>query len=151
VNGEAAPEGRVADAMVTCPKTYGPDSGIKAIEKLFQDEHVHMALIVSGFGRLLTTIERSDLASVRSSDVPVVTLGTLAGRTVGPSDSLDAAAVTLLREKRRRLAVVDDSGLLLGLLCLKKDGAGYCSDESTLQRANEEERLDNAHPTLGER
>jgi hypothetical protein len=30
--------------------------------------------------------------------------------------------------------VIDESGGLLGLLCLKKDLAGYCSDESIRQR-----------------
>jgi hypothetical protein len=45
--------------------------------------------------------------------------GSLGGRTAGPADPLGAAAATLLREGRRRLAVVDDSGRLLGLLCLK--------------------------------
>jgi hypothetical protein len=131
---------RVADAMVACPKTHGPDSGITEIDALFEDEHVHMALIVAADGRLLTTLERSDLGAVPSRAVPVVTLGTLAGRTVGPSDPLDAATATLLRQGRRRLAVVSDSGRLLGLLCLKKDGTGYCSDESIRARAAEAER-----------
>ena len=41
----------------------------------------------------------------------------------------------LLRERRRRLAVVGEGGRLLGLLCLKKDGTGYCSDEGIWERA----------------
>jgi hypothetical protein len=40
-----------------------------------------------------------------------------------------------VRERRRRLAVVDESGRLLGLLCLKKDQCGYCSDEGIRERA----------------
>jgi len=32
-------------------------------------------------------------------------------------------------------AVVDDRGILLGLLCLKKDGTGYCSDDGVQRRA----------------
>jgi hypothetical protein len=35
----------------------------------------------------------------------------------------------------RRLAVVDCSGRLLGLLCRKNSGTGYCSDEGIRQRA----------------
>jgi len=137
VNAEALPEKRVAGAMVTCPKTHGPESGVKEINALFKDEHVHLALIVGAVGRLLTTIERSDLASVRSSALPVVTSGTLEGRTVGPSDSLVATTPTFPRQGRRRLAVVDHSGRLLGLLCLRKDATGYCSDESTPARSNQ--------------
>ena len=125
---------RVADAMVTCPKQHRPDSEAEEIRALFEDEHVHMALIVAADGRLITTIERSDLAAAASSSASVGELGTLVGRTVGPLDILDAVTAALLRERRRRLAVVDDSGRLLGLLCLKRDGTGYCSDESVRER-----------------
>jgi hypothetical protein len=127
--------GRVADAMVTCAKTHGPRSGLAAIRAFFEDEHVHMALIVAADGRLVTTIERPDLRAATSDSAPVVKLGTLDGRTARPADPLGAATAALLREGRRRLAVVDASGLLRGLLCLKKDGTGYCSDEGIRERA----------------
>jgi CBS domain-containing protein len=94
-----------------------------------------MALIVATDGRLVTTIERSDLAAAIPDSAPAGELGTLAGRTVRPTDPLDAATAAMLRERRRRLAVVDDSGLLLGLLCLKENGTGYCSDEGIRERA----------------
>lgn len=126
---------RVADVMVRSPKTHGPGSRLEMIRAFFEDDHVHMALIVAMDGRLITTIERSDLAV----EVPGFTLarelGTLAGRTAGPTDALDAVTAALLRERRRRLAVVDGSGLLLGLLCLKKDETGYCCDEDIRERA----------------
>ena len=134
---ETPAEGRVADAMVTCPKTHGPGIGLAKIRALFEDDHVHMALIVAADGRLVTTIERADLAAATSSFAPVAKLGTLIGRTAGPADPLAAATATLLRQGRRRLAVVDHSGRLLGLLCMKKDRTGYCSDEGIRQRAQE--------------
>lgn len=115
------------DAWPRIPAREGPG--------LFEHDHVHMALIVAPNGRLVTTIERPDLTAATSSSTPVAKLGTLIGRTVGPADPLGAATATLLRERRRRLAVVDDSGRLLGLLCLKKDGTGYCSDEGIRERA----------------
>lgn len=121
--------------MVTCPKMHGPGSGLETIRAFFEDDHVHMALIVAADGRLVTTIERPDLAAAASGSAPVAKLGTLCGRTVAAADPLDAAAAMLLREGRRRLAVVDDSGRLLGLLCLKRDGSGYCSDEGIRERA----------------
>ncbi|HXW86982.1 MAG TPA: hypothetical protein VEJ42_01860 [Streptosporangiaceae bacterium] len=93
-----------------------------------------MALIVAPDGRLATAIERRDLAAAPSCSVPVAELGTLIGRTAGPADPLAAATAALLREGRRRLAIVDDSGRLLGLLCLKNDGTGYCSDEGIRAR-----------------
>lgn len=127
----------VADVMVRFPKTHGPGSRLAEIRAFFQDDHVHMALIVDPDGRLVTTIERSDLASARPDSTPAREFGTLAGRTVAPADQLDATTAALRRERRRRLAVVDEGGRLLGLLCLKKDGTGYCSDEGIRERARQ--------------
>jgi CBS-domain-containing membrane protein len=127
---------RVADAMVTCPKTHGSDSSVAEVRALFDDDHVHIALIVAE-GRLITTIERPDLAAATSSSTPTAELGTLVGRTVGPSYPLDAAMAALTRERRRRLAVVDRFGRLLGLLCLKRDGKGCCTDVGIRARASE--------------
>jgi CBS-domain-containing membrane protein len=126
---------RVADVMVMCPKTHAPDAELDDILALFEDDHVHMALIVGTDGRLVTTIERSDLVPRPSSSTPVAALGTLRGRTVGPTNTVAAATAVLLRDGRRRLAVVDGSGRLLGLLCLKRDGTGFCSDEGISARA----------------
>ena len=69
--------------MVTCPKTHGPGSGLEKIRAFFEDDHVQVALIVATDGRLVTTIERSDLAAATSSSAPVAKLGTLIGRTAG--------------------------------------------------------------------
>ena len=139
----AAPEccgaDRVADVMVTTPKTHGPRCGLQTIGRFFEDDHVHMALVVAADRRLVTTIERSDLAAAKPGARCAADLGTLVGRTVAPSTSVAAVRETLLREGRRRLAVVDGSGRLLGLLCVKRDGARFCSDEGI--RARAEERL----------
>lgn len=132
---QATTGNRVADVMVRFPKTHGSGSGLEEIRAFFGDDHVHMALIVAADGRLVTTIERSDLAAAIPDSTLARELGTLTGRTTGPVDPLDAATAALLRGRRRRLAVIDDSGRLLGLLCLKKDETGYCSDEGIRGRA----------------
>ena len=108
---------------------------LAAIRAFFTDDHVHMALIVAADGRLVTTIERPDLAAARSGSARAAELGALVGRTARPADPLGAATAMLLRQGRRRLAVIDESGRLLGLLCLKKDGTSYCSDEGIRERA----------------
>jgi CBS domain-containing protein len=126
----------VSDVMVTIPKTHGPDVSLEEIRELFADDHVRMALVVDASGRLLTTIERQDLiAAAAPSSTRIARLGTLVGRTVGPSTLLSAATATLLHARKRRLAVVDDRGRLVGLLCLKRDGTGFCSDEGVRRRA----------------
>jgi hypothetical protein len=131
--GDARSGQFVADAMISCPKTHYLGTTADEIRAFFEDDHVHMALIVRTDRRLVTTIERADL----SAGPPVLTLaaefGTLTGRTAGPGQKLEAVTAGLLRERRRRQAVVDDCGRLLGLLCLKKDGSGYCSDDNIRQ------------------
>ncbi len=124
--------------MVTAAKTHGPECRPQTIRECFEDDHVHMALVVAADGRLVTTIERSDLAEATPVARCAAELGTLVGRTVAPSQAVAAARESLLHHGRRRLAVVDASGRLLGLLCLKRDGTGFCSDEGI--RAGAEER-----------
>ena len=128
---------RVADVMVSSPKTHAAGSRLAVIRAFFEDSHVHMALIVAADGRLITAIERADLAGTMPADTPARKLGTLTGRTAGPQDPLDAVTAALLQGRRRRLAVVDDAGRLVGLLCLKKNETGYCSDEGIRERARQ--------------
>jgi CBS domain len=135
-----AAQARVADGMVTCPKTHSPDYGLGTVRAFFADDHLHMLLIVANDGRLITTIERHDLAAITSNSLPVTKLGTLIGRTVRPTDPLGAATAMLLRQGRRRVAVTDEFGRLHGLLCLKKDRTSYCTDAGIRERA-EHERL----------
>lgn len=132
---QAVTGGRVADVMVRYPKTHGPAATLADIRAFFADDHVHMALIVATDGRLVTVIERSDLAAAAPDSTPAGKLGTLTGRTAGPADPLDTVTATLLRQHRRRLAIVDASGRLAGLLCLKRDGTGFCSDAGIRARA----------------
>lgn len=139
---------QVADAMVTCPRTHGSQARLEDIRAFFEDDHVHMALIVADDGRLVTTIERPDLAEAVSGSAPVASLGTLVGRTARPADLLDATTATLLRQRRRRLAVTDSSGRLIGLLCLKKTGTGYCSDDDINARRGLHPRYQHAASLL---
>jgi CBS-domain-containing membrane protein len=121
--------------MIRFAKTHNARSRLAEIRAFFADDHVHMALIVDPDGLLITTIERPDLAIPVSGCARAGELGTLTGRTARPTDPLGVTTVALLRAGRRRLAVVDESGRLIGLLCLKKSGAGYCSDEGIRDRA----------------
>ena len=126
--------------MVTCSKIHGPEAKTESIVALFEDDHDHLALIVANDGRLLTTIERSDLVDLDPASSMAARTCTLVGRTIGPHDSIKTATTMLRFERRRRLAVVSESGELVGLLCLNKDRTGYCSDENI--RAREAGRLE---------
>jgi CBS-domain-containing membrane protein len=125
----------VKDAMITCPKTLPPDSSVEEVRGFFTDDHVHLALLVDSSGRLLTTLERSDVPAEAPRNAQASGFGMTVGRTVEPQRSLGAATAALQSAGRRRLAVVDDEGKLLGLLCLKRTGLGYCSDAGVAARA----------------
>jgi CBS-domain-containing membrane protein len=139
--GEPHPAGarRVGEAMLRDPKTHNASTTLSELEALFADEHVHMALIVAPSRRLLATIERGDLLAGLPPETPAARLGTLRGRTVSPDAELAATTEALLGSGRRRLAVTDAAGELLGLLCLRRSGGGFCSDDDVGGRGAEAE------------
>ena len=123
------------EAMVLFPKTCPPTTTAAQARALFADDHVHALLVVDG-DRLLAVVEREDLLGTAGPDVPAHDLGRLEGRTVHPAAPLDPVADQLRAQGRRRMAVVDE-GRLLGLLCFKRSGRGFCSDADIAARSRE--------------
>ena len=126
--------------MVTRPSIRGAEATTESIAPPFEVDHVQMALVVGGDRRLLATIERQDLAVLSSASLMAASIGTFIGRTIAPYDQTETAATVLWRESRRRAAVAGESCDLLGLLSLRRDGAGCCSDESLREREAERDR-----------
>lgn len=122
----------VADAMLTAPKRCDRSAVVADLHELFQDEHVHCALVTDG-SRLLSVVMRDDLDADLTA--PASTVGTLRGRTVAASANLDDVHRRMVEKRLRRLAVVTETGRLLGLLCLKRTGIGFCSDAGVAARA----------------
>src|SRR6185437_16809922 len=108
----------VADVAVTYPELHGPGTTVAELRELFLDDHVHVALLVDG-GRLLAVVEPGDLRPELHPSLPAWLMGRLADRVVGPATPAAEALARMRRSGRRRLAVVDRDGGLLGLLCLK--------------------------------
>jgi len=125
----------VADVMVTDPKTMAPEVTVGDVRAVFRNDHVHMVLLTEA-GILIGTVVRDDLHDA-PDDVPALSLARLAGRTVLASAPTDAAGRVLIATGARRLAVVDEGGVLLGLLCLKRRRTGFCSDLDVGARAAE--------------
>jgi hypothetical protein len=71
-----------------------------------------------------------------NDDTQAGTIASLEGRTIHPTATVPEALDTMKRTERRRLAVVGDDGALLGLLCVKASGRGFCSDADVRNRAN---------------
>lgn len=130
----------VADAMVSIPKVLDASTSVHEVRALFDDDHVHAALILGDRGVLITVVERADIPADLSHDCPAATLGMVQGRIVSSDSCLAGAQQLMLKTGRRRLAVVDTDGRLVGLLCLKRSRTGFCSDQDVLARLAEAQR-----------
>jgi CBS-domain-containing membrane protein len=124
----------VAHAMVRNPKTFGLDTRVRDALAAFENAHVHMLLLVDG-PTLRGTVERSDLTPGLPHMGPALELAALIGRTVPPDAPLAVVHEQMVIRGQRRLAVVDPEGTLLGLLCLKRSRAWFCTDEGIQARA----------------
>jgi CBS domain-containing protein len=127
--------GTVAEAMIHVPKTSPGTATVADARETFRDDHVHCVLIVE-HGRLLAVVERPDVQDAHPAALASST-GELRDRVIGPEDDLATAWHLMACAQRRRLAVLDDHGVLLGLLCLKRTGLGFCSDDDVRARAAE--------------
>lgn len=123
----------VADAMLHAPRLCGPRASVADVRRVLVDDHVHAALVVDQ-DVLLSVVLRSDLADAPAED-PARQVGTLRGRTVSPAQRLEPVRLDMVASGTRRLAVTGQEGRLLGLLCLKSSGLGFCSDEGVAERA----------------
>jgi CBS-domain-containing membrane protein len=122
-----------SDVALRHPKTMGTDASVADARAALTDLHVHMVLITRET-RLLGTLIRDDLPAEAANAEPALRYAVLDDRTISP-DTPVADAHALLRERGwRRLAVVDDTGHLLGLLCLKRRLNGFCTDAGVAAR-----------------
>lgn len=123
----------VAAAMIRHPKTLPHDASTAEVVSLLDDDHVHLALLVDG-DRLVGTIDRADLARRSGASGSALDIANPVGRTIGPDASLVQAHRSMIESAQRRLAVIDDDGRLLGLLCLKRTLAGFCTERDVTAR-----------------
>ncbi len=127
--------GTVAAAALRRPKVLGAAATVGEARAALADDHVHALLVVDG-GVLLAVVEREDLEGL-PDPTPAALVGRLAERTVAPDADLAATWAGMAAQGRRRLAVVDDRGLLVGLLCLKRSGRGFCTPADVAARARD--------------
>lgn len=128
------PTCHVRDVMISDPKTLPTDATLADAQAALSDEHVHMVLLTDGH-TLRGTLIRTDLPETPSAEDPAVAYAVLPGRTVAPDAPVDRAHELMMRSGIRRLAVVDSERTLLGLVCIKRSGSGFCSDADVASRA----------------
>jgi hypothetical protein len=114
------------DLMIARPKVLPADASVGDVRELFGDDHVVMVLLGER-GLLLGTLLRDDLPDAAPSSAPTLRWSVMTGRTVSPADPAAVVCRRLLEGGRSRLAVVDDVGRLLGLVCLKRQRNGLAT------------------------
>lgn len=119
----------VGDAMLRRPTVHPADLTVAAARSAFDaSPKTHLLLLVRD-GVLVSTLTRADLEVETGPTTPAAPLGSLVHRTVDPGVLLAPTHEAMVRHGVRRLAVVDPAMRLLGLLCLKRSRAGFCTDD----------------------
>jgi CBS domain-containing protein len=126
----------VSDVMITAPKTLPLDASIQQARDAFLDDHVHLLLITRG-DLLHGTLTRADLDTALPAAALALGPATLDDRTTHPEEPIAPVHRRMVDLGQRRLAVVDSANSLLGLLCLKRDLTGFCSDSGVNARARD--------------
>lgn len=121
----------VAELAVTEPKTLPATATVAAARDALLDDHVHLVLLVAD-GELRGTVDRADLTGDPARGA--LEVARLEGRTVDAAEPVLAVHRAMVATGRRRLAVVDGRRLV-GLLCLRADGRGFCTDAGVAARA----------------
>ena len=137
VAGEQAPVGTgalVRDVMLRRPKTMPAETSVEEARAALANDHVQLVLLTDG-STLVGTLARTDLPPGGPGSGPALPWSTLRDRTVPATAPADAVPAILAARGLRRLAVVDDDGTLLGLMCLKRRRTGFCSDRDVESRA----------------
>lgn len=119
--------------MVTCPTVHGPAATVGQLRSFFRDSHMHAAVLADD-GTLIGVVERADLGTALSDRMQAKAIAVINGRTIHPGARVDETLEAMQRMNQRRLAVVGNDGQLLGLLCLKASGLGFCSDSDVRSR-----------------
>jgi IMP dehydrogenase len=111
---------RSESGMILNPITLGPDRPIREAHALMRRFRISGVPIVDGHGRLIGIITNRDLQFERAMDRPIAEAMTRDGLITAPiGTTLDEAEAILARHRIEKLPVVDDAGLLKGLITVK--------------------------------
>ena len=126
---------RAADVALRRPDLLRDSATVGEVRAFFAaSAHRHLALLVDDRGLLVATVAADDVPSGADPRDRARGWGSLVGRTV-PWDTPEPAVRRLLTTTgSRRVAVVDEDGHVVGLVCLKRSGKGFCTDEGVEAR-----------------
>jgi IMP dehydrogenase len=111
---------RSESGMILNPITLGPDRPLREAAVLMRRFKISGVPIVDGQGRLVGIITNRDLQFERNLDQPIREVMTAEKLVTAPvGTTLDEAERILARHRIEKLPVVDDGGVLKGLITVK--------------------------------
>ncbi|MBL8988085.1 MAG: IMP dehydrogenase [Gemmatimonadetes bacterium] len=111
---------RSESGMIMNPITLGPDRPIREAATLMKRFRISGVPIVDGQGKLIGILTNRDLQFERDLDQPIHSAMTKERLVTAPvGTTLDEAQRILARHRIEKLPVVDDQGILKGLITVK--------------------------------
>jgi predicted transcriptional regulator len=118
---------RVRDVMVRRPKTMPADATVAELREHFTNPRVQTALLADG-GRFAGAIAPSELPDDAPPTDPARSYARVDVPTMGPDATMADALALMDSRGDHRLVVLDgDGATLVGLLCLDRTGASFCT------------------------
>jgi CBS domain-containing protein len=118
----------VGDAMLRRPTVHPAELTVREARSAFAASAKLRVLLLVRDDLLLSVVGREDLSESVDPQSAVADVGTLDGTCVAADAPLQATFDAMVRSGRRRLAVIEPDGTLVGLLCLKSSQSGFCTD-----------------------
>jgi CBS domain-containing protein len=118
----------VRDAMLHEPRATSADTPLAQVRDGFANPRVHLVLVVETDGRFAGTVTRDDLPADAPDDAPIGELARSDAPRIDPGAPVAQAVEMLEKADATRLPVVDEDGVLRGLVCWDRSGARFCID-----------------------
>jgi CBS domain-containing protein len=114
---------RVTDVMLREPKTVAWDATVEEVRAVLANPSVEFLLLAEGRrfrGAIAHIPEDADPQS------PAREFADVAPELISPTESAAVAFEVTARNPQRRVVVVDDDGILLGLVCVDRTLTRFC-------------------------
>lgn len=111
---------RSEHGVIADPVTCGPDDRLRHVDELMSKYHISGVPVVGGRGELVGIITNRDLRFEENLDQPVGDVMTKERLvTAAPGTTLEVAKRILAKFKIEKVPLVDENGILRGLITLK--------------------------------
>ena len=125
---EIAASQRVAEVMITRPKTLSAGATVSDARRVFENPRVQVCPVVEDDGRLVGELTRDLIPDSADDAAPARGYAGDRPPTISPHASMGQAMERLEQLGSERLAVIDEDGRLTGLLCLNRRHGRFCVD-----------------------